>query len=100
MPSNYLPYDNSFYPVGCGLLIYQLFVYPFIVKYLGPIRPLRPAVVCEIYIIVKYLGPIPLSKKKYLGPIRLHYPTYKKKTNNLKQSSLTFMHKPFKINLK
>ncbi|OQU86703.1 hypothetical protein SORBI_3003G131600 [Sorghum bicolor] len=39
---------------GCGLLIYQLFVYPFIVKYLGPIRPLRPTVVLSILLLTTY----------------------------------------------
>ncbi|WVZ71589.1 hypothetical protein U9M48_020159 [Paspalum notatum var. saurae] len=39
---------------GIGVLAYQLAVYPFIAKYFGPIRPLRPAVVLSILVLVPY----------------------------------------------
>jgi hypothetical protein len=40
--------------VGAGVLVYQFVVYPFIVKYFGPISPLRPAAVCEKYNFVRF----------------------------------------------
>ncbi|KAJ1283337.1 hypothetical protein BS78_03G120800 [Paspalum vaginatum] len=39
---------------GIGVLVYQLAVYPFIAKYFGPIRPLRPAVVLSILVLATY----------------------------------------------
>lgn len=38
--------------VGIGVLVYQFVGYPFIVKYFGPIRPLRPAAVRGKYSIL------------------------------------------------
>lgn len=39
---------------GIGVLVYQLAVYPFIVKYFGPVRPLRPSVVLSILVLAMY----------------------------------------------
>ncbi|KAJ1283336.1 hypothetical protein BS78_03G120700 [Paspalum vaginatum] len=39
---------------GIGVLVYQLAVYPFIAKYFGPIRPLRPAAVLSILLLTTY----------------------------------------------
>ncbi|CAO2203223.1 unnamed protein product [Urochloa humidicola] len=39
---------------GVGVLVYQLAVYPFVVKYFGAIRPLRPAAVLSILLLVTY----------------------------------------------
>jgi len=40
--------------VGIGVLAYQFVVYPFIAKYFGPIRPLRPSAVCGKYNFVRF----------------------------------------------
>jgi len=32
---------------GFGVLVYQLAIYPFLAKYFGPIKPFRPAAVCN-----------------------------------------------------
>ncbi|XP_021311794.1 protein ZINC INDUCED FACILITATOR-LIKE 1 [Sorghum bicolor] len=39
---------------GIGLLVYQFVVYPFIAKYFGPIRPLRPAAILSILLLTTY----------------------------------------------
>ncbi|OEL25711.1 Protein ZINC INDUCED FACILITATOR-LIKE 1, partial [Dichanthelium oligosanthes] len=39
---------------GIGVLVYQLVVYPFLAKYFGPIRPLRPAAVLSILLVRTY----------------------------------------------
>ncbi|CAO2192908.1 unnamed protein product [Urochloa humidicola] len=39
---------------GVGVLVYQLAVYPFLVKYFGAIRPLRPAAVLSILLLMTY----------------------------------------------
>ncbi|PAN31295.1 hypothetical protein PAHAL_5G410400 [Panicum hallii] len=39
---------------GVGVLVYQLVVYPFLVKYFGVIRPLRPAAVLSILLLTTY----------------------------------------------
>ncbi|XP_021313321.1 protein ZINC INDUCED FACILITATOR 1 isoform X2 [Sorghum bicolor] len=39
---------------GAGVLVYQFVVYPFIVKYFGPIRPLRPAAILSILLLTTY----------------------------------------------
>lgn len=40
--------------VGIGVLVYQFTVYPFIAKYFGPIRPLRPTAVRGKYNFVRF----------------------------------------------
>ncbi|KAF8661916.1 hypothetical protein HU200_056882 [Digitaria exilis] len=39
---------------GVSVLVYQLAVYPFVVKYFGAIRPLRPAAVLSIILLAAY----------------------------------------------
>ncbi|KAF8661917.1 hypothetical protein HU200_056883 [Digitaria exilis] len=39
---------------GVGVLVYQLAVYPFVVKFFGAIRPLRPAAVLSIILLIAY----------------------------------------------
>ncbi|KAK8451998.1 hypothetical protein SEVIR_5G038100v4 [Setaria viridis] len=39
---------------GIGVLVYQLALYPFIVKYFGSIRPLRPVAVLSILLLATY----------------------------------------------
>ena len=38
--------------LGFGVLVYQLAIYPFLAKYFGPIKPFRPAAVCDKCIFV------------------------------------------------
>ncbi|CAO2184905.1 unnamed protein product [Urochloa humidicola] len=39
---------------GFGVLVYQLAIYPFLSKYLGPIKPFRPAAVLSILLLATY----------------------------------------------
>ncbi|CAL4950418.1 unnamed protein product [Urochloa decumbens] len=39
---------------GFGVLVYQLAIYPFLAKYLGPIKPFRPAAVLSILLLATY----------------------------------------------
>ena len=49
---NYLADSNFIYFLGFGVLVYQLAIYPFLAKYFGPIKPFRPAAVCDKCIFV------------------------------------------------
>uniref|UniRef100_A0A0E0HE16 Major facilitator superfamily (MFS) profile domain-containing protein n=1 Tax=Oryza nivara TaxID=4536 RepID=A0A0E0HE16_ORYNI len=39
---------------GIGVLVYQFTVYPFIAKYFGPIRPLRPTAILSVLLLTAY----------------------------------------------
>uniref|UniRef100_I1PTW4 Major facilitator superfamily (MFS) profile domain-containing protein n=1 Tax=Oryza glaberrima TaxID=4538 RepID=I1PTW4_ORYGL len=39
---------------GIGVLVYQFTVYPFIAKYFGPIRPLRPTTILSVLLLTAY----------------------------------------------
>jgi hypothetical protein len=57
--------------VGVGVLVYQFALYPYIVKYFGSIRPLRPVTVCETH-LCKIRFSTPLVKMiKNLKQIKL-----------------------------
>ncbi|KAF0928283.1 hypothetical protein E2562_039396, partial [Oryza meyeriana var. granulata] len=39
---------------GCGVLVYQLVIYPLLAKYVGPIKPIRYAAVLSILLLSTY----------------------------------------------